>query len=50
MLKFMGLCLVKHKVKKQIIAIHLEKNWAIMIWKILEQRRIACVLRFVHYD
>ena len=24
MLRFMGLCIVKHKVKKQIMAIHLE--------------------------
>ena len=44
----MGFCIVKHKVKK--MAIHLEKKvWAIMIRKILEQRRSACVLRFVHY-
>ena len=32
------------------MVIHLEKKvWAIMIRKILEQRRSACVLRFVHY-
>ena len=47
MLRFMGLCIVKHKVKKQIMAIHLEKNN--YDTEDLEQRRSACVLRFVHY-
>ena len=31
------------------MANHVENIWAIMIRKILEQRRSACVLRFVHY-
>ena len=45
----MGLCIVKHKLKKQIMAIHLEKKvWEIMIRKILVQKRSACFLERMH--
>ena len=45
----MELSIVKHKVKTNSDNSFRKKNWAIKIWKILEQRRSACVLRFVHY-
>ena len=48
MLRFMGLCIVKHKVKTNNGNSFRKKS--IMIQKILEQRRSACVLRFVHYS
>ena len=45
----MELCVVKHKVKTNNGNSTRKKVWAVMIQKILEQRRTTVVLRFVHY-
>ena len=43
------LCVVKHKVKTNNGNSTRKKVWAVMIRKILEQKRTTVVLRFVHY-
>ena len=45
----MELCVVKHKVKTNNGNSTRKKVWAVMIQKILEQKRTTVVLRFVHY-
>ena len=45
----MELCVVKHKVKTNNGNSTRKKVWAVMIRKILEQKRTTVVLRFVHY-
>ena len=45
----MELCIVKHKVKTNNGNSTRKKVGAVMIRKILEQKRTTVVLRFVHY-